>query len=35
VAFTNQGKMMRDTVDLLEAIGRDANLRRPSPEVLN
>ncbi|APG05058.1 hypothetical protein BJI69_14910 [Luteibacter rhizovicinus DSM 16549] len=25
---------MRDTVDLLEAIGRDANLRRASPEVL-
>ena len=25
---------MRDTVELLEAIGRDANLRRASPEVL-
>jgi hypothetical protein len=25
---------MRDTVELLESIGRDANLRRASPEVL-
>jgi hypothetical protein len=25
---------MRDTVELLEAIGRDATLRRASPEVL-
>jgi hypothetical protein len=25
---------MRDSVELLEAIGRDANLRRASPEVL-
>ena len=25
---TNQGKDMRDTVELLEAIGRDATLRR-------
>jgi hypothetical protein len=25
---------MRDTVELLEAIGRDASLRRASPEVL-
>jgi hypothetical protein len=25
---------MRDTVELLEAIGRDAKLRRASPEVL-
>jgi hypothetical protein len=26
--------IMRDTVELLEAIGRDATLRRASPEVL-
>ena len=26
---------MRDTVELLEAIGRDATLRRASPEVLS
>jgi len=30
----NQGKNMRDTVELLEAIGRDATLRHASPEEL-
>lgn len=30
----NQGKNMRDTVELLEAIGRDPNLRHASPEEL-
>lgn len=30
----NQGKTMRDTVELLEAIGRDAALRHASPEEL-
>ena len=30
----NQGKNMGDTVELLEAIGRDANLRHASPEEL-
>jgi hypothetical protein len=29
-----QGKSMRDTVELLEAIGRDAELRRASPDAL-
>jgi hypothetical protein len=34
IATNNQGKKMRDTVELLEAIGRDAKLRHASREDL-